>query len=219
MKIAVGMAVGDTMQTATGFSLAVLFLKIGRSGHGVTLLQGGSSNGAQSRNYIVQQFLTLPECKDADHLLLIDSDMEFPGDSLDRLLAAEENVVGAAYRKRGPIRISQTDFEFPEIIFVPEDRTVTNVGDSIDQGRLIPASHIGSGLLLIRRPVLEFMDYPWFEDMYGSSTANMMDHGVTFCHKARDLGYKVMTDFKLSREVYHIGTARIGLESIRSPIR
>ncbi len=219
MKIAVGMAVGDTMQTATGFSLAVLFLKIGRAGYGVTLLQGGSSNGAYSRNYMVHQFLTLPECADASHLLLIDSDMEFPGNSLDRLLSHEEDVVGAAYRKRGPIHVSQEDFEFPEVIFVPEDKTITNLGTIIDAGLLIRASHIGSGLLLVHRRVLEAMRYPWFEDLYGASVDDVMDHGVTFCHKAAAAGFPVIADFKLSKEVSHIGAARIGLESIKSPIR
>ena len=195
MNIAIGVPCGDTLQTATGFSLFVLGGEAARAGHSLSLFQGRCSISAMSRNMIVHHFLQ-SKC---EALLLVDSDMEFPPNSLERLLGHGLDLVGAVYRMRS----HPYSFAFSPMNAVAKS----------ERGCIL-TNYIPSGLMLVRRHVLEAIAYPWFEDEYGTSIDTVSDHGATFCFKVRELGFNVWADMGLSHEVKHHGSVGIGMTGI-----
>src|SRR4030042_4961696 len=54
---------------------------------------------AENRNYIAVQAINLK----SDYLLLIDDDMTFPPDTLEKLLANDKDICGVAYHSRGSV--------------------------------------------------------------------------------------------------------------------
>lgn len=174
-----------------------------------------------------------------DYLLLVDSDMIFPPDTLVRLLSHQTDIVGAIYRSRQP------PFTF---VGRPLDAAVNL---ATVQG-LVECDHLPSGLILIRCDILREMGYPWSEEVYdmprwhatktlvtaahdalqsGGFAAleaavreydglpapthadSYVMHDVHFCRKARAMGYKVYADIELSMKVGHLATIPLTLDT------
>lgn len=116
-------------------------------------------------------------------ILLVDSDMLFPPDTLLRLLAHDKPLAGCTYRAR----------QAPHPLVHGEH-------------------YIPSGLMLIRREVIDAVGYPWMEDVHGDQPGQMMMHDVFFCHKAAELGFLPFLDEALSRKIHHLATVPLGYE-------
>jgi hypothetical protein len=148
----------------------------------------------KNQNLLVARALEL----DASHLMLIDSDMDFPPSILRTLLSRKVDIVGCAYRTRQP------PHPFTTIRKDGERSTTDDTG-------LRDVQAVASGMLLIRRKVLEALPYPWFFNSYGASPAHFVGNDVSFCGKARSFGFKVHCDFFASRDVGHMsGSIRVG---------
>jgi GT2 family glycosyltransferase len=154
-------------------------------------------NISTARNKIAADFLT----RTAPWLLMCDTDMVFPGDALDRLIAAADPVGrpvvgGLCYSpvaggggpyptmyelvEKGPGRIG---FIRPET--VPEDR-------------LVRLSATGTGFLLIHRSALEKVRdtsgdeaAPWFREMPAGEPLALMGEDLTFCLRLGAAGIPV----------------------------
>ena len=130
------------------------------------------------------------------HVLFIDSDMRFPKDGLERLLAHDKDIVAANYCTRkfpmNPVAFSNDQ---------NSDRVFTNP----DSTGLEPVAAIGMGFMLIKCEVFEKIAEPYF--MIGYSQANKVYTGedIYFCRKARSAGYEVLLDHDLSKEIGHTG--------------
>ena len=121
----------------------------------------------------------------ADAVLFLDSDQEFPPDTLDRLVARNKDIVGATYR-----------FRQPPFALMGEE------GQGLVEREFIP-----SGVMLVRRKVFETISYPWFPNIYGKKPSDFVGSDVSFCRKARGLGgFKIWCDYDLSRQVTHIAS-------------
>lgn len=160
-----------------------------------------------ARNHIVEAFLSEP---DATHLFFMDSDMVFPADALDRLLAHDLPIVSGTYfaRTNNPVPhvydFVRTDElgvrwyhpkgeAFVEWIRAhPEAASLPNVHAFPDPW-LVKCDGIGGGCLLIKREVFERMPAPWFENALGSKGGEDFD----FCEKAKRLGYEIWADFAI----------------------
>jgi hypothetical protein len=152
-----------------------------------------------NRARIVTYFL---EYSDYQWLWMLDNDMQFPADSLYRLIDAAETydlrLIGAAYWNRyGPKRSYLSWLHFSE-------EGIRAVPDLPDVSEPVPVTALGMGCTLIHREVLEavvkwqrdnFPDDPW--DSFGADllryddgTAHRMGEDVTFCMRARRQGYE-----------------------------
>lgn len=131
-----------------------------------------------------------------DYVLFIDSDMVFPPDVLPRLLAHDKDIVsGMAFQRKPPYAPC-----FYEILKLGEPGETTAVPFKQYPRGLIEVQGVGMGCTLIKTEVLQAVydgGNPCFEPMRGYG------EDLTFCLRARHLGYKIYTDTNL--QIGHIG--------------
>lgn len=141
--------------------------------------------------------LIMDNCK-GDFLLFIDSDMSWTPQHIANLLKADKRIVGGLYYKRlfpfGPVvyGYDQTKGTFMPVKQVPE--------------RLFQCDGIGTGFLLLTREVIDAFKSPdvradWgmpFDPIKveapGQSGSYYMGEDLSFCAKAKALGYEIWCD-------------------------
>lgn len=133
----------------------------------------------------------------ADYIMFIDTDMVFPADGLQRLLAHQKDIVGATYNRRVPPYSTLGEWE-------PFEPTEGKVG-------LVKARKIPTGFILIKSDVFDRMNAPWFFEAFGKdniSPENPTGHAsddYTFMLRAVQAGVQPYIDFDLTFEIGHIG--------------
>lgn len=190
MKVAVLTPAQDTVSSGYAYDLARLM---------------GSNSGMlifQSRGTIIpEQRATLARAAidaGATHLLWIDSDMRFPKNSLQRLLAHGEPIVGTNYSTRRPP-------------YSPTSETRDGYLYSDVEG-LVEVSHCGFGLILTDVEVFKKIVEPYFALGFNPTDKRYVGEDFFFCKKARDAGYKILVDQELSKEVRHVGEVEFRYE-------
>ena len=128
----------------------------------------------------------------ADYLMWIDSDMQFPPYGVTRLIGYGLDIVGGVYfRKAADARPLVLRFNeaglFEEFTEVP-------------RGELFEVDGIGTGFLLIRRRVIEAFT-PEVTKEYGTPfgigkgpTGREEGEDLSFCRRAKLLGFKIWAD-------------------------
>jgi hypothetical protein len=194
MKITVGMPCGGEVRIETVISLLLAMRHADKAGHTLYFHPSVGSVPSGSQNTIFEHALA----QDDDAVLLIDSDMQFPASTITRLAAHGKDVVGSPYRRRSD--------DHDLMLGVMEGEMIPT-----EQKGLVHVKWLPSGMLFVRRQVLETMGYPWMEEIYNSERKKMVGHDVNFCLKITKLGFQVWADFDLAREVFHVGTIALGL--------
>lgn len=138
-----------------------------------------------------------------DYYLSMDDDMGFSAETVERLIARNVDIVGAAYLNR--------EGDAAEIVAMP-----VNGKTKVDQFRvwqcgLQEALWVGGGCMLIRKNVFEAMEFPWWRnniatilDDKGVAYAEVQTEDISFCANARAAGFKVWID--LDTRAAHIPT-------------
>lgn len=145
------------------------------------------------------QCVTLARAAGASHLLFIDSDMRFPEDTLDRLLAADRDIVAAncVMRTMSQLWVAQKN-----------GASLSSVG----RRGLEAVDLTGCGVMLIRLSVFDKLPAPWFSTPWNGATH--IGEDVHFCQLARAFGFDVWIDHDLSQAVRHQGTIELGVHSL-----
>lgn len=142
----------------------------------------------------------------ATHILSIDCDMVFPRDALQKLLAADKDIVGANYLARG--QFATQDRPWWVIKFVDENNVPKLVLPQDYPDELFECAAVGLGFTLINMRVFEKLSEPYFETDYtgktGSQTADFRTEDVVFCEKVRAKGFKVWCEPTI--DMGHLGT-------------
>lgn len=147
-----------------------------------------SSVIAESRNSLVRKALEDPE---TTHVLFVDDDQVFPADTLHQLLRRDLPIVGAnVVRKEANPRTNSRSLGHKGICWTRPD---SNGVEEVD--------FVGTGVMLIRRDVLEAVGDPYF--FYDMKSGVGEDSG--FCFAAREKGFTVHIDHDLSKQVKHCG--------------
>ena len=144
-----------------------------------------------ARNDLVAAALALP----ATHILFLDSDMVFPPDTLDQLLAHHVPIVGATYPKRyPPHKLMGT---YPASKGLP----------ALTRGPLVAMDYLPMGCMLIKCSVFERWGKPYFNYLQGDDTAAnpTRSEDVLFCNIARSAGNTIWLDTNLTNQIGHIG--------------
>lgn len=125
----------------------------------------------------------------ASHVLMIDSDMRFPPDTVEQLLAHDVDIVGANYVARGG---QENTARYSDGAYVPS------------KGRtgLEPVHVVGCGVVLIARRVFEAVPSPWFSTPWDED--QHVSEDVFFCSRAAKAGFQAYVDHDLSHRVKHI---------------
>lgn len=174
MKILVGIPCGEDIRAKMAFSLLQL-----KGDHTVTMQIG--CDVAHNRNKLVAQ------AEDYDYLMMIDSDMKFNPDTLERMIAHDKDILGLACNHRQ----------------LPLESVVKPLieGQTTLPTELFEAESVGTGVILIKTEVFNKIDAPWFEFTYDGER---IGEDVNFCRKARAAGYKIWVDPTIP--VKHLGS-------------
>lgn len=131
------------------------------------------------------------------HLLFIDSDMRFPVDTLDKLLAHDLDIVGVNCKQR-----TQDEWTARKdgMFISPEGKTGIEEVDTI-----------GMGVTLIKTEVFKKMPVPWFATPFDGKEMKHVGEDVYFCEMARHSGFKTYVDHDLAYFVKHTGVVELGM--------
>lgn len=132
----------------------------------------------------------------ADSLLFLDSDMRFPKDALVRLLRHKEPIVAASYSmRRLPLApVAFDGYTQGQLHYIPND------AEGLEE-----VASVGMGCFLIDLNVFKKLDEPWFANEYDAALDDYIGEDVHFCRKAREAGYRILVDAKLTNEMGHLG--------------
>lgn len=142
----------------------------------------------------------------ADYILWLDTDMRFPKDTLDRLLAHKKPIVAANYAtRRLPV---------DTVAFRLHDNGGWETVKTGDKTGLEKVEAVGMGVMLTDTKVFKDMAQPWFSITYHQNSDEYSGEDIYFCYKAGKLGNEVFIDHDLSKEVKHIGSFEFGHEHV-----
>jgi hypothetical protein len=134
---------------------------------------------------------------DATHILWLDSDMMFPKNLCETLLAHDENIIACNYSTRAlPFKAVGYSTLHDWNSGIPKETT-----------GIVEVAGIGFGCVLTRIEIYQFIEKPWFPITYSKNTNDYLGEDMNFCQKAVAEGYSIMVDCDLSRFIYHIGSA------------
>ena len=139
---------------------------------------------AENRNYIA----TYACNSKSDYLLMIDDDMVFEPDLLDRLIANKKDIVGVVHHPR----------EGKPVVAIEEGKLTDEFPD-----KLFECHAVGTGIILIKTEILHKIKRPWFAFETYENGCNKLGEDWYFCKQAKDVGYKIYTDPTI--EVGHLG--------------
>ena len=132
-----------------------------------------------ARNSIVQEFLKAP----GKFLMMIDDDHEFNPDLAIRLMEHNVDVVGALAFKRRP------GYEPCVYKIKPEDKKNYPILPKVFQ----EVDVVGTGGIMIKREVLEGMQFPYFYTEYDENNVHW-SVDFRFCQNAKKQGFKIFVD-------------------------
>jgi len=134
---------------------------------------------AQNRNMIVQNFLSRPQY---DYLIMIDSD-NVPPINLLNLVDYQKDIVGVFYCG------FQKSMIIPFVMKAGKDG-LYRVMDLNDKKGLVECDAVGTGVIVIKREVLEKVRHP-FRNEYDADGIKLMGLDFNFCKRAKEQGFKV----------------------------
>lgn len=180
VRVQIGIGCQGTVMSKTLASIMGVLITSHEKVYRYTMRQGGDITSA--RTFCTQDAIE----KKATHIFFVDSDMSFPSDTLDRLLAHDKEIVTVEYNRR----------KLPlESITAPlEERSETE---------LYKARVMGGGCLLIKLSVFEKITKPWFNFGRGKDGMPVMGEDTWFLNMARDVGIDSWIDPTI--KVGHIG--------------
>ena len=141
---------------------------------------------AENRNYIAVQALN----NMSDYLLMIDDDMTFPPDTLDKLVANKKDICGVSYHPR-----------------CDEGRTTKELDEThhanLKDTKLFECKATGTGIILIKCSIFYKIPRPWFDFEWFETGQCKQGEDWVFCNKAKASGFKIWVDPTI--KVGHLG--------------
>lgn len=139
-----------------------------------------------------------------DYVFCVDSDIVLPNDALKRLLKHNVDIVSGTYIQRKPNEC------IPEVYVENNKGGITNIDSQLLQEKgLMEVAGCGFGCVLIKKNVLENIDYPQFEYHSSIDFKNTISEDIDFCIKAKNKGYKIYVDTNVKCE--HIANIKLHL--------
>ncbi len=147
---------------------------------------------AENRNYMAVQAIN----NGSEYILMVDDDMTFPPDLLDKLLANQKDIIGVAYHPRS---------ETGEIIKYLDETHIVKLEQETDQKykETFECMATGTGIILIKCEVFKKIPRPWFMFEYYPTGQCKLGEDWFFSREAKKAGFKIWTDPKI--KCGHIG--------------
>jgi hypothetical protein len=139
---------------------------------------------------------------DADYLFMIDDDMLAPPDLFYRLAENDKDICAALAFTRNPDHkpVIYDVIEGKDPV-TGKDYYVNKFAMNYPRNTLVECDAVGFGAVLIKRKVIDAMKTPRFMGLSGCG------EDITFCHKAKKLGFEVWMDTRV--KLGHLGAPTI----------
>lgn len=190
-QISICIPVRDFVTTQFSYSLANLTAHCASKSIPFQLNMLMGSEVAMQRQQLAEEALE----SGCTHILWLDSDMQFPVDILDIMLAHDKDIIALNYSTRvephKPVAFTNEDNL--------NDRLVSTTG-------INNVVAVGMGCMLVKRKVFDTMDLPYFSVEWNEDYSNLMGEDLYFCNKARYFGFEVHVDNELSNKIAHVGS-------------
>ena len=134
---------------------------------------------ANNRNHIVQKFLAR---KEFDYLMMIDSDI-VPPPNIMKLVDFDKDIIVPL------MFVMQNGKILPLYLREAKDGQLEFTKEYLDKQGLVPVDATGTGCIIMSRKVLEAVKHP-FENEYDSDGIKKLGLDLSFCKKARKLGFQ-----------------------------
>jgi len=141
--------------------------------------------------------------KEITHYLYVDSGNVFDPINVDMLLKHDLPIISGAYKAR-----NNDEFYCAGHAEYKPNKITKNYLPITTKG-LREVDIVGAGFLLVKREVLEKMDYPWFRYEWIRFKKNDIEYqtqsgeDVGFCIHAKRYGYKIYVDCDCIIKHYH----------------
>jgi hypothetical protein len=193
VKISICVPSRDTVHAAFAFDLAKMVQHCTAMGVEVTPHFCIGTLIVNQRDQLAEMALEA----ESTHILWLDSDMMFPVDTIQRLLAHQVPIVAGNYVTR------QYPHKTVAYTQLHDWRSyVINTG----QRDLIKVAAVGMGCMLVHTDVIRQMVKPRFQTTWIPETNDHMGEDFYFCAQAQQLGYDMLIDDQLSMDLQHLGT-------------
>jgi hypothetical protein len=150
---------------------------------------------AENRNYIVTQAIK----EKCSHVLMIDDDMTFPEDTLDRLMSHDKDFVGV-------VAHSRTLPALPVVTLFNQDELSTAdrlLGRQELPKELFKAKGVGGSVLLLKTSIFNKIRRPWFANETYETGMTKTGEDYYFVMKCIEANIDIWVDPTLS--IGHIG--------------
>lgn len=193
MKVAICVPCRDQVCAGFSFDLAQLVGFHAAAGMDLGLYHSPGTLIADQRVSLAKEAIAAG----ATDLLWIDSDMRFPKNALQRLLARNQKIVAANYTTRVlPVHAVAQIYDGNDWLYVPTRKESTG---------LEKVTAAGMGLMLTSADVFKAMPDPWFHIGYSTKNGKFLGEDISFCMHAAKAGFDTYIDHDVSKEVRHIG--------------
>jgi len=193
MKIAICTPVHGDVRAGYSRSLARMIIHTMKTDPTIDLvyLLESCSNVAVARQRLVELAID----READWILWIDSDHDFPPDALLQLIARGEPFIGCNQSRREPEARPCAGMGFEE------DEFVWTTPDKVRAGLVESVEWMGLAFVLVSMDAIRKAEEPLFY---------AMDDGedVVFCRRLKAAGFPPRVDHRLSAQIGHIGLKR-----------
>jgi GT2 family glycosyltransferase len=203
MKIAICFPSRETVHASWALDLAQLMACAMVDGHEMGIFNCEGTLICDQRTTLAKRAVD----SGADYILWLDTDMRFPKDSLQRLLAHNKPIVAANYVTRYlPPAPTARDYRDDQWFKVPTYKDSTG---------LQQVTAAGFGVMLTATKVFKAMEYPWFHIGYAKKNDTTIGEDVYLCTQAAEKGFPTFIDHDLSHQVRHIGCVEFCHENFK----
>ena len=137
---------------------------------------------------------------DYDYIMWIDSDMFFSPKQFEELMDMDKDIASGIYKMQDQVGYATVEkYNNQEFI---ENSKFTFLNDEIlsEKPDIFPVEYTGFGWMLIKKGVIESMEYPWFRPEwmnFGNDIKDFTSEDVGFCINAIKKGYKIYVNQKI----------------------
>jgi len=159
--------------------------------HDIYFAQREGAYIEQNRTRLIQMAIE----QGCDKLFFLDSDIMVEGDVINKLLAHNKPIIGAAYNMRAfPL--------YSNVKFTDENGNFIAVPDIPKE--LFKCAGVPTGAMLIDIPTVQKIPHPWF-DLTNDENGNLViGEDIYFCQKLIKHGVEIWCDPTI--QIGHVGT-------------
>jgi len=139
----------------------------------------------------------------ATYILWLDSDMSFPPSIAETLMSHNTDIVACNYSTRS---VPRKGVAYSKIgdwhSWIKPNNTVP---------RLQNVDGVGMGCMLTKVDLFSKLEKPWFDVSWIPEYSCFIGEDFYFCRSAQKLGYRIIIDTVISRNIKHIGISEFDI--------